>query len=798
MNYRFDDKQTNELELCLLWIKQAKLWLKPTDNVFIYSSKKLPQILTDEFLPNFKECITSGSKNLESSVPKEYTEMIWYKLYVLCHFPYRALFLDADAIITNDISELNDVYLSEQKPILMIDHEMDVHGHTLGKPPTINSGSMLLNNLSETTFCWNNLIEFGRKVGFIYRYKNSKEMIPGNDQALLQSYCEYLNYDYHDKVFNIKYNTCAKKISHTYKDSLKRMKLRSEDDPENDIAINHYWGPFKPWKINCPLFKKQSKILIKIPTFGRPQQLLESIKSFSDNAHDKKNIYFVVTIDNNDELTNNSKITEQLSEYKNLTICREDTNSKIDAYNRNMDVIDFDILILSSDDMVVKKHGYDKIVIDNMEKYFPDFDGVLWFDTGDGNLRTDTLAIIGKKLYDKMQPLYNQCYNSYYCDDEFGQIATKLGKMVRINELIIQHTLPSYTEMSDDATYLKSLSHGVRDKALYKIRKKVQFDIPGTCALPKNHNIPKTFTEAKRNDSNPSWMIQESKYNEPIDVMELYILEEMDKKVAQMNIEEFTRFAENYFRNFRWHIPHIIHQIWLGGPIPNPIKEMMETFSVEYVKKNPGSRYILWDDRKLNNLKMINRDIFDKEKKHDCKSDIARLEIINKFGGVYIDADTVWLGSKSILSLQNMLSHGIMIAYEKEGKRIGNKYLNSETKRCANSVLGSTIQNPIIAFLIGQIKKSYETNRHEGVVASTGPDFVQSALDSLKPNIDVSILNHTHFYPCWWCVDPKNNPNYQEFMQTQKMSNREISCKYPNSISFHKGFTSAVEGVENK
>lgn len=254
MNYKFDNSQINELELCLLWINQAKIWLKSTDNVFIYTSKKLPKILTDEFLPNFKECIAHGSANLEPSVPKEFSEMIWYKLYILCHFPYKALFLDSDAIIMNDISELENIKLTNEYPIFMIDHETDIKTHTDDKPLTINSGSVLFQNLSQTKFSWKNLIEFANRIGYVYRYKNLNKIIPGNDQALLQAYCENIGYDYHHKIFDIKYNTCSNKISYRYRDSQQRIKCRSIDDLSNDIAISHYWGPFKPWKINCPIF----------------------------------------------------------------------------------------------------------------------------------------------------------------------------------------------------------------------------------------------------------------------------------------------------------------------------------------------------------------------------------------------------------------------------------------------------------------------------------------------------------------------------------------------------------------
>jgi mannosyltransferase OCH1-like enzyme len=533
------------------------------------------------------------------------------------------------------------------------------------------------------------------------------------------------------------------------------------------------------------------KILIKIPTLSRPKQLLDSIKSFSENAQNKDNIHFIVTVDNNDILTNNPKIIAKLNSYDNLTICYADTRSKIEAYNLHIDHVQFDILILSSDDMIVTKYGYDQIIIDNMIKHFPGLDGVLWFDTGD-NKKTNTLAIIGNKLYNQIKPIYNPCYTGYYCDDEFSQIAFKLGKMVRVDQEIIKHNIPDHLNMSNDTTYLKSLSYGSKDRTIYKIRKKIQFDIPGVEPLPSCHNIPKEFMLAKRNKNWPNfWLAPETRYDDPISSMDIYAIEQMDKTVANMDKTEFVGFAKNYFRDFRWTIPPVIHQIWIGGPIPIPIKKMMKTFSVDYMKQYPGFRYILWDDAKLKNLKMINRDLFDKETQYDCKSDIARVEILNQFGGIFIDSDTIWLGDKSLLSIQHLTSYGILIAYEKTGKKIGKGYLNENTTRCANGVFGATIQNPIIAYLIGQMRISYDNNRKHGVVAATGPDFVQSVFDSLQSDISVNILNHKYFYPSWWCVNKQNNPEYHEFVKDSFLSKKGLIKKYPEAILFHKGWTSA-------
>lgn len=534
---------------------------------------------------------------------------------------------------------------------------------------------------------------------------------------------------------------------------------------------------------------KKIKLLIKIPTLNRPKQLFDCIDSFINLQSYNHDLTFIISANIDDTHTIvDEPIIKNLP--GNINIFFGNHQNKIQAYNAHLDEVDFDIVVLASDDMLAVKDCYDQIIVDNMIKFFPNMDGVLWFDTGDDNLRTNTLPIMGINFYRKINTIYNEQYKGYFCDDEFCQIAFKMGKMVRIDQCIIRHNIPHHLTMSENSTYLKSLKYAIEDKAIFKIRKKIQFDIPATQELPQYHKIPSEFVDYKRNQNwGNSWFISEPRYDDPISVMDLYVLEKTDKKVAKMNREEFVIFAKNYFRNFRWTIPHIIHQIWIGGPVPKPIKEMMQTFSIDYVKKYPYCRYILWDEEKLNGLDMINQDIFNSETSYDCKSDIARLEILNKFGGIYIDADSVWLGQRSILDLQPEISNGILIAYEKGGANIGSGYLRSDTTRCANTVLGSTIQNPIIAYFIGCLGANYLKNRHKGVVASTGPDFLQNTIDSLMPEIDINILNHQYFYPCWWCNRKEDNPQYSELTQAQQMTIEQLSQKYPESILFHLGYT---------
>lgn len=82
-------------------------------------------------------------------------------------------------------------------------------------------------------------------------------------------------------------------------------------------------------------------------------------------------------------------------------------------------------------------------------------------------------------------------------------------------------------------------------------------------------------------------------------------------------------------------IPQVFHQIWIGTkPLPQKYKMWQKKWlSV------PGWRYKLWTDKDVEKLNLFNKDIYFKEKNLGARADILRIEILYRFGGVYIDTD---------------------------------------------------------------------------------------------------------------------------------------------------------------
>lgn len=87
-------------------------------------------------------------------------------------------------------------------------------------------------------------------------------------------------------------------------------------------------------------------------------------------------------------------------------------------------------------------------------------------------------------------------------------------------------------------------------------------------------------------------------------------------------------------------IPKMLHQIWLG-PRPAP-----QVWTETWREANPDFAYRLWDEDALDELGLRNDDVYRRylvEGLYDGAADVARIEILHRFGGVYADADSVAL-----------------------------------------------------------------------------------------------------------------------------------------------------------
>ena len=194
-------------------------------------------------------------------------------------------------------------------------------------------------------------------------------------------------------------------------------------------------------------------ILVKFPVRGRVEKFFKTFELYHSMAEDIGNMRFSVTCDNDDEKMNNMAVIDRIRSYRNSDVFIWNNHSKVEAINNGIPPDGYDIILLASDDMIPVVRGYDKIIRDLFIKYFPDTDGVVWFNDGLQEDRLNTLCILGRKYYQRFGYIYQTSYKSLFADNEFTIISKKNGKYVYIKDVIIKHCHPSLTNSKDEQNF---------------------------------------------------------------------------------------------------------------------------------------------------------------------------------------------------------------------------------------------------------------------------------------------------------------------------------------------------------
>lgn len=221
------------------------------------------------------------------------------------------------------------------------------------------------------------------------------------------------------------------------------------------------------------------KILFKYATRERPDWFRRTLALYYREMSELCNFQFLVSIDKDDSTMCNSDMFKFLHNKTNLIYAVGNNSSKIEAINADMESVsevNWDILVVVSDDMVPVVRGYDKKIVDEMKKHFPDTDGALHFnDDMFGRDRCITLSIMGRKLYERLGYIYHPDYKSFFCDNEFTDVVYGMGKVVYIPQVIISHKSWHGGRNSTDSLYRRNSRMGIPDEAIYNKRRLLGF-----------------------------------------------------------------------------------------------------------------------------------------------------------------------------------------------------------------------------------------------------------------------------------------------------------------------------------
>jgi mannosyltransferase OCH1-like enzyme len=217
-------------------------------------------------------------------------------------------------------------------------------------------------------------------------------------------------------------------------------------------------------------------------------------------------------------------------------------------------------------------------------------------------------------------------------------------------------------------------------------------------------------------------------------------------------------------------IPKIIHQIWIG-PKPRP-NVLMDSWRL----KNPDFEYILWNEAEFEKrgIKFECQNRIDSIEEINGKADIIRWEIAYRFGGIFIDADSICV--EPIDSY--LMAHTAFAGYENETMR---------PTLVATGTMGFPPEYPLCRAAIDWILKNPVSQRESGRRAwfNVGPGLLTLMLSSnLYPEFKV-LPSHT-FLPIHYTGHKYEGHDkvyaYQEWGSTKQSYDTMNSVTLPSEL----------------
>lgn len=164
----------------------------------------------------------------------------------------------------------------------------------------------------------------------------------------------------------------------------------------------------------------------------------------------------------------------------------------------------------------------------------------------------------------------------------------------------------------------------------------------------------------------------------------------------------------------------IIHQVWIGGPMPQKVMDLVQTID-DNNSIAMGWEHRIWTEKEFLSYG-INIHQFDSNTKLAGISNGLRLRIIERFGGIYLDCDF-----ECVRPLDSLLQYEAFAA--------------PQDHRLCNAAFGAVPHHPWIKWQIENVEQ------YNGFDPTWGVLLMDKA-----PREGVTVLPKDTFYPWLWHV----------------------------------------------
>ena len=222
--------------------------------------------------------------------------------------------------------------------------------------------------------------------------------------------------------------------------------------------------------------------------------------------------------------------------------------------------------------------------------------------------------------------------------------------------------------------------------------------------------------------------------------------------------EDYKQYAlvENEYQ-----IPKNIHFIWLGSPLPKKCAEFIQSWRLFH----PDWNIKIWTDKDVAALNLINKVAYRKASNWGQKSDILRLEILYRYGGVYVDTDFECLSSFDELHKSCQFYAGV----SRDGTAV------------FNGLMGAKVGHPILYESILQLKTVPNQRDFHKIMEETGPYYLGRMVERYAltcPKGSVVIFPPIFFYPFPGTCRNDESKVPSEFRVDETMAIHYWSCSW--------------------
>ncbi len=236
-------------------------------------------------------------------------------------------------------------------------------------------------------------------------------------------------------------------------------------------------------------------------------------------------------------------------------------------------------------------------------------------------------------------------------------------------------------------------------------------------------------------------------------------------------------------------IPKVMHQIWLG---PNLPPGYFTEFQRKWRLLHPDWEYHLWTETELEALNLDNWDLVEKSQNWAEKSDIIRCDLLEKYGGLYIDVDV-----DPHLCMDELHQKYDFYA----GLEHPHKLATTNNRVWAGvSIMASKAGHPIMKNWKKRIRQGWDeadlrfSSEVERVINHTYFPFTAAVLQEIDQPGNVDILfPATYFYPLSPVYASKRRSKFRavrekfyDFLENMNLKRpRAFSKAYPETIAVH-------------